>query len=669
MSLLNEDFQYNYSPLSDVGAGLLFGIGYYMFNHFYRDSFESVKKTSQSSQNFSLERAKTLEEFNTIIKQKEKEENLNPFEILSKISKLDLNPDITTYNNLLNFCYKNGKFHYADRLEEEIFDFTSPVHYDICTFNILLNGIACKIDSKNVDEMKTLLEKMKKILSEIDKATNIKPNEITLNTCMEILCRAGRWEDAWIIFDNMEKKYNITPDNYSFSLIIKALRAKPDCNKLKKALKIFEIIKQRPKTTLTKNEEVIIFCLIECCFNLGDISKAELLYEEMRTFSLPISKIIYCLMIKGYGKYYFLDKALEIYNQMKKNNVFANEVIYGCILNVCVRCSDIKNAKLIYDEIKRSNYQDNLYISSTMIKAYAKAGEFISAIYVYEGIINSKNVKPNIIFFNAILDACVQCNEFQTMSDIYKKIKKYRKSIEDYPKPDLITLSTLIKGYSKINKMEKVFKIYDTLEKIHIKGEIKLDEVFFNTVLDACVRNNSIDKGLEIIKVMKLNGIVFSNVTYSIIIKLYSKDNNTRMALEILDEMKKNRVIPGLIVYTCLIQTCLKCKNFSKAIHLFEELKNIKINPDHVIYSSIVNSFLYNKKFELAYQYLFESFKYNVRLPDYIYNKYFHLLLTNYNLNKDQKLTFCEKIYSMLKTRKFEFEKKIIREIIAFNCK
>ena len=141
------------------------------------------------------------------------------------------------------------------------------------------------------------------------------------------------------------------------------------------------------------------------------------------------------------------------------------------------------------------------------------------------------------------------------------------------------------------------------------------------------------------------------------------------MALEILDEMKKNRVIPGLIVYTCLIQTCLKCKNFSKAIHLFEELKNIKINPDHVIYSSIVNSFLYNKKFELAYQYLFESFKYNVRLPDYIYNKYFHLLLTNYNLNKDQKLTFCEKIYSMLKTRKFEFEKKIIREIIAFNCK
>jgi pentatricopeptide repeat protein len=44
-----------------------------------------------------------------------------------------------------------------------------------------------------------------------------------------------------------------------------------------------------------------------------------------------------------------------------------------------------------------------------------------------------------------------------------------------------------------------------------------------------------------------------SNVTYSILIKIYGKQRNLNKALGILDDMKKEGVRPGLIVYTCLI--------------------------------------------------------------------------------------------------------------------
>lgn len=664
MNLLNEDIEIRYSPLSDIGAGIVFGLGYNLINYVYGDSFESQKKELKANKCLSFERAKTLEEFNIIIKQNEKDEKINPFEILRKITNLELNADISTYNNLLNFCIANGKFNYADRLEEEIFDFTSPVQHDLTTFNIILKGIACKIESETqTDKIEILLNKMRNILSEMLKTTNMRPNEISLNTCIDILTKAGKFKDAWEMFENMKNTYDISPDNYSYSTIVKALRGKPDSDMLEKALKFLELI----KTAKGKNEEVIFNCLIECCFKLGDIAKAEHLLKEMSISSIPISKVTYSLMIKGYGTYYLLDKVLELFARMKKNNIFANEVIYGCILNACVRCSEIKKAKEIYDEMKKSNYQSNLFISTTMIKCYARAGDFKGAISIYEELLNSK-LTVNIVLYNAILDACVQCREYAKMTEIYKQLKK--RINEDGYRPDLITISTLVKGYSKSKNMKKVLKIYYKMSILQENGEIKLDEVFYNTVLDSCVRNNLIEKGLEILKVMKANRISFSNVTYSIIIKLHSKDNDSIKTFEVLEEMKRNNVIPGIIVYTCLIQTCLKNKNFDKAISLFEEIKSQKITPDHVLYSSIINGCLFNKRYDKAYLYLIDSFNGNVRLPNYIYNKYFGILLSKHiQLKNNLRLIYTEKIYTMLKMRNYLLDKETILKMTAFVCK
>ena len=65
---------------------------------------------------------------------------------------------------------------------------------------------------------------------------------------------------------------------------------------------------------------------------------------------------------------------------------------------------------------------------------------------------------------------------------------------------------------------------------------------------------------LKVYQNMRTLRIKPSNVTYSILIKIYGKQKNLGKALGILEEMKKEGVKPGLIVYTCLIQTCIKSK-------------------------------------------------------------------------------------------------------------
>jgi len=119
-----------------------------------------------------------------------------------------------------------------------------------------------------------------------------------------------------------------------------------------------------------------------------------------------------------------------------------------------------------------------------------------------------------------MLDCCVQCEEYEKMKEIYKNLKISIREHKEKLKIDIITHSTLIKGYSKMKKFEKVVKIYEKLKK---SGEFVLDEVFYNTLLDACAKNNQFEKSNDIIDEMKENKIKFSNVTYSILMKINSK--------------------------------------------------------------------------------------------------------------------------------------------------
>lgn len=76
------------------------------------------------------------------------------------------------------------------------------------------------------------------------------------------------------------------------------------------------------------------------------------------------------------------------------------------------------------------------------------------------------------------------------------------------------------------------------------------------------------------------SGIQPSNVTYSILIKIYGKSWNLNKALSMIQEMKDRWIKPGLIVYTCLIQTCIKSNEIDIALQKFKDMKSDGITGD-----------------------------------------------------------------------------------------
>jgi pentatricopeptide repeat protein len=662
--------------LTDLGAALVFGLGFYFFkSHFKKSSDEKetnekmkpLKEKIEDTLN-KWDSAICLQKINSIIKNEVKEENFDPFMVLDQLQKNNVQPDVSTINTLLDTCSKLSDFKNFNRLCELMMDSESnlmaslPIS-NIVTFNIILKGInlkMCKLDFAERGEF--CKGKIEILIQEINKR-NLKPTDITLNTIIDIMIESGNFDLAWKYFYDMENVYEVEPDIYTYSTLLKSIKNyEPDQKNIERAFEILKIFKLS-KTKGIKPDEILFNTILDTCVKYGKMEQAESIFIDMKDAMITPSRITYAIMIRGFGNDYKLQKSFEIFEEMKANNITPNEIIFGCLLNACIKCNKIEKACQVYEEIKSgsSQIQMNNVLYSTLIKGYTRSKNFAKALEIYNEMLKDETVAGNIITYNAILDSCVECSNIEMMNKIYEEIKYNAIQNELCPQPDLITYSTVIKGYSRVRDFNKVLDIY-----FYLKGreDIILDEVIFNSILDGLLKSQKFEDALKVYEDMKRHEIKRSNATFSILIKIFSKMNNVEKAVEVYNEMISEKMKPSLITYTSILQILIKSKRIQNAIEIFEEILQNKMNPDQVLFNVIINGCVFNGRLQDACKFLFESFNANIRLCGDVYNNILRNLLTNRVMEVNQKNETAVKVCNEMKNRGMEIDYEIYHKIM-----
>jgi len=661
--------------LADVGAALVFGLGFYFFkSHFKKSSNEKDTKDKYKSLQEKIDETITkwesqicLQKINSIIKNEVSEDNFDPFMVLDQLQKGGINPDISTINTLLDACSKLSDFKNFNRLCELMIDsengFAANLpSSNIVTFNIILKGINLEMCKLDFDERANFCKgKIDLIISEINKK-GLKPNDITLNTIIDIMIESGNFDSAWKFFDEMENLYNVEPDIYTYSTLLKSIKNyEPDQKNIERAFEILKIVKLS-KTKGIKPDEILYNCIIDTCVKYGKMEQAEVVFSDMKDAKVNPSKITYAILIRGFGNDYKLNKTFEIFAEMKEKNIQPNEIIYGCLLNACVKSNKIEKACEIYEEIKsEDNISMNIVLYSTLIKGYTKNKDFKKAFEIYNKMKSDNAVTPNIVSYNAILDCCVECGDIEMMKKIYEEIKQNAIDKEDAPMPDLITYSTVVKGYSRIKDFNKVLDFY-----YFLKGhdEIILDEVIFNSILDGLLKSEQYEEALKIYEDMKKQEIKRSNATFSILIKIFSKMNKVEKACEIYNEMISENMKPSLITYTSILQILIKSKRITNAIEIFDEILANKMCPDQVLFNVIINGCVFNGRLQNACNFLFEAFNANVRLCEDVYKNVLNNLLTNRIMEINHKNEITLKVSKEMKSRGMVIDYELYHKIL-----
>jgi pentatricopeptide repeat protein len=635
--------------VADVAVTMVFGLGYYLFKAINKkkDSKKSESwsdpsdnlKTLKGKLEGALERwqyAKTVEEYHELIKS-DYEGVQDPFAILNLMNKKGIIPTIETYNALLLNCLSTNHNEYAELLKEEMLDPMGPVAPNTYTLNVLIKGLNLKIrglSQSSEKHSKELLHKefdngLIKILHSME-SRSVYMDLITQNTILDSLIDQGRLNEAWNQYCSMKRCF--TPDMYTFSTLLRGIKYIPDLSEdwLDKAFGILEEAK-----SMYELDENFLNTLLDACVKFNRIDKAEELFKDIETRGKPVlSEYTYNIMVKGYGKVFKLNKALEMFSKIKTlgEGYSPNTISYGAMLNACVRCKNINLAEELVIEMTKNKVEKNLYIYSTMINGYRKTKNGDKAIELYDYLINkiesdekeliengtqNNPIMLNTIFFNSVLDVCVDSNKYEKMDQIFKYFKSKSESDNKFPQIDLITYSIVMKGYAKGSYLEKVTEIYS---QIRANKDLQLDEVLYNTLIDCYARSKDEENVFKIFTDMKNNGVKVGVITYGVLIKLYCNMGNCNKAFELFDECVKSDIKPSVVIYQMLIKLQVKSNFIDRAVTLFRNMVLNGVKPDAMIYELIIKSCIEHERIKEAFEFTLNATKEGLKLEKYIYD-------------------------------------------------
>jgi len=156
--------------------------------------------------------------------------------------------------------------------------------------------------------------------------------------------------------------------------------------------------------------------------------------------------------------------------------------------------------------------------------------------------------------------------------------------------PDLVTYSTLVKGYCNSGMLDRALEI---LKDVQADGKLTPDEVMYNSLLDGCAKEQRPNDALQLLDDMKKTGVAPSNYTLSMIIKLMGRCRRLNQAFTIIEDMSREYGLKlNIQVYTCLIQACFNNRQAAKAVTLHEKLIKEGLVPDEMLYSALVKGCL-----------------------------------------------------------------------------
>lgn len=391
------------------------------------------------------------------------------FEVVSEIFDEMLSngvaPDRITFNSMLAVC-KGGLWKEARNLFDEMG--CRGIDQDVFTYNTLLDAI-CKGGKTNMAF---------EIMSEMT-AKNVMPNVITYSTVIDGFVKAGRFEDALVMFDEM-KYMGIALDrvccNALLSIYLKLGRFKDALG----VCKDMEGLRIR-KDVVTYN------ALLGGFGKQGKYDEVKQVFEQMKLERVLPNVLTYSTLIDVYSKGGLYREAMEVFKEFKGAGLKADVVLYSGLIDALCKNGLVESAVLLLDEMTKEGIRPNVVTYNTIIDAFGRStrvsylvnasgpvdesesetskveplndanasnleGEHSRVMEIFGQIAAEKSyslrrfnhnreellcilgvfhkmheleIRPNVVTFSAILNACSRCNSLEDASMLLEELRLF----------------------------------------------------------------------------------------------------------------------------------------------------------------------------------------------------------------------------------------------------
>lgn len=365
-------------------------------------------------------------------------------------------PDRITYNSLLAVCSGAGLWETARGLFSEMV--YRGIDQDIYTYNTLLD-VAC-----SGGHMDVAFE----IMSDMPRK-NILPNEVTYSTVIRGCAKAGRLDRALSLFNEM-KFAGIKLDRVSYNTLL-AIYA--SLGRFEEAMNVGKEM----ESIGIKKDVVTYNALIDGFGKQGMYDNVKELFKKMKADNLSPNLLTYSTLISVYSKGGLFKEAAEVYMEFKHEGLKADVVFYSKLIDALCKQGLVESSALLLDEMTKKGIQPNVVTYNSVINAFGQSDgepqiessspwmafedgdenkvedrdgdriihifkqlaegkscnakrdnrgrqDFICVLGVFQKM-HQMEIKPNVVTFSAILNACSRCSSFEEASLLLEELRLF----------------------------------------------------------------------------------------------------------------------------------------------------------------------------------------------------------------------------------------------------
>jgi len=375
--------------------------------------------------------------------------------------------------------------------------------------------------------------------------------------------------------------------------------------------------------------------LLSAAVGAGQCEKAIQILKELAEIEPP-SMRTYMTVIRLLNKHRDWKSAADLLTSMKAAGTLPDNLVLNNVLGLCVSVEQTKCAEALMEQWQ--NIAD-VISCNILLKGYSQQAVLPKAENLLEKMMKF-GPSPNVITFNTVMDCAVRSMQVRnvavssrsdshscmqiggatasTASALPSSVVAMRRPWELLEKllslglePDRYTCSTLVKGMHLAGcRNEDVDRAVQLLRSIGAEAlhspsvtnanafgntsstcNIRLLEVLFNTLLDACASIHDLDRMAQVFELMQEFKVCVSAVTFGTLIKAFGQEKRIQHCHEVWQRMLDSDIRPTIVTFGCYIDACVRNEEFCVAEQIFQDMRDTGQTPNAVIFSSLIRGF------------------------------------------------------------------------------
>ncbi|GMI85361.1 hypothetical protein like AT1G53330 [Hibiscus trionum] len=348
---------------------------------------------------------------------------------------------------------------------------------------------------------------------------------------------------------------------------------------------------------------------------------------DLKPAGKPIrySLLSYDLIITKLGRFEMFDELEQVLHQLKNDTrIVPEEIIFCNVIKYYGRAKLHERALKVFDEMPHYRCPRTVKAVNSLLHALLMSQKFDEMKEVFSGM--EKHARPDTCTYNILIHGCCLNGRLDDAWDLFDEMR--RKGL----KPDKVTFGTLINALCMELKIKEAFKLKEEMTKTYnvwestfvyevmIKGlcrigeltlafrlkdelitkKVALNPAIYNSLISGLFKAGRRDEAFGVFEEMSSNGIKPDTTTYNIMIDEFGKVKDFESAYRVLKEMPDKGCKPNVISYNMLIGMLCKDGRLSEASDLFEDMPRQGCKPDVVSYRMLFDGLCGGSQLEKA---------------------------------------------------------------------